>query len=308
MTADAVIALRKVAKRFGNRQVLREIDLLVPQGSVFAFLGNNGAGKSTTIRLITGLLQADAGEVYVLNRDVRRQRIDILRDTGCVVDAPALYPNLTAEEFLGIGCAIKRLPRAETDRVLAVVQLAGAAKKRIGHFSLGMKQRLAIAHALLGRPALLVLDEPSNGLDPHGIQEVRMLLRTLPESANCTVFLSSHQLDEVEKTATHVALLQDGTIASQGPIATLMGTDTGVLAIEVHDAGRAAEILRVSQYDARKTGNNTLEVHRMARENAAHVHTLLVHAGIRLFQSIYRKPTLEQWFMRTTTTLAQEEQ
>ena len=307
MNTEAVIALRKVSKSFGKRQVLHDIDLDVPRGSVFGFLGNNGAGKSTTIRLITGLLHADAGDVFVLDRDVRRQRIDILRDIGCLVDAPTLYPNLTANEFLQIGCAIKRLPRAEIDRVLDLVQLTGTAKKRVGQFSLGMKQRLALAHALLGKPSLLVLDEPSNGLDPHGIQEVRTLLRSLPESANCTVFLSSHQLDEVEKVATHVALLQEGTIVSQGPIASLIGADTGVLAIEAGDAGRAAEVLLAGRYDARKTGGNTLEVHRMARENAEHVHAMLIHAGIGLFQSIYRQPTLEQWFMRSTTTLERKE-
>ena len=307
MNTGAVIALRKVAKSFGKHQVLRDIDLYVPQGSVFGFLGNNGAGKSTTIRLITGLLHADVGEVIVLNRDVRHQRIDILRDIGCLVDAPTLYPNLTANEFLQIGCAIKRLPRAEIDRVLDLVQLAGAAKKRVGRFSLGMKQRLALAHALLGKPSLLVLDEPSNGLDPHGIQEIRTLLRSLPEAANCTVFLSSHQLDEVEKVATHVALLQDGTIASQGPIASLISTDTGVLAIEAGNAECAAEVLLASQYDARKTGDNTLEVHCMARENAEHVHAILIHAGVSLFQSVYRQPTLEQWFMRSTTTFAPKE-
>lgn len=306
MNTEAVIALRKVAKRFGTRQVLHDIDLQVPQGSVFGFLGNNGAGKSTTIRLITGLLHADAGDLLVLGRDVRRQRMEILRDMGCIVDAPTLYPNLTADEFLRIGCAIKRLPRTEIGRVLDVVQLAGAARTRIGHFSLGMKQRLALAHALLGKPALLVLDEPANGLDPHGIQEIRMLLRSLPDSAGCTVFLSSHQLDEVEKLATHVALLQDGTIASQGPIATLMGADTGVLSIEAGDAEYAAEVLRGSHYDARKTGSNTLEVHSMAREQAEHVHAMLIHAGVSLFQSIYSQPTLEQWFMRATNASARK--
>jgi ABC-type multidrug transport system ATPase subunit len=307
MNSGAVIALHKVAKSFGKRRVLNDINLHVPQGSVFGFLGNNGAGKSTTIRLITGLLHADAGDVIVLNRDVRRQRIDILRDIGCIVDAPTLYPNLTANEFLQIGCAIKRLPRGEIDRVLDLVQLTGAAQKRVGHFSLGMKQRLALAHALLGKPSLLVLDEPSNGLDPYGIREIRTLLHGLPESTNCTVFLSSHQLDEVEKVATHVALLQDGMIASQGPIASLISRDTGVLAIEAADAGLAAEVLRASRYDARKTGDNLLEVHRIAHENAEHVNAMLIHAGISLFQSVYRRPTLEQWFMRSTTTSAQKE-
>ena len=297
---EPVIELRKVSKRFGPRTVLKELDLLVPKQSVFGFLGNNGAGKSTTIRLITGLLQADGGEVLVNGRDVRRHRMEVLQQIGCIVDAPALYPNLTAAEFLRIGCAVKRLPRAEGGRVLELVNLAGTGKARIAHFSLGMKQRLALAHALLGQPALLVLDEPSNGLDPHGILEMRDLLRRLPERTGCTVFVSSHQLDEVEKMATHVALLQDGVLASQGRVDVLTGAGTGVLEVETGDAGHALDVLRARDYDARKIDATRLEVHRVERAHADLVHATLVHAGVRLFQSAWRQPTLEQWFLNAT--------
>ena len=299
-----VIELRKVSKRFGERAVLRGLDLCVPARSVFGFLGNNGAGKSTTIRLITGLLHADGGEVLVGGRDLRRHRLEVLRQVGCIVDAPALYPNLTAGEFLRIGCGIRRLPASETGRVLELVQLLDAGRTRIAHFSLGMKQRLALAHALLGEPALLVLDEPSNGLDPHGILEMRELLRRLPERAGCTVFVSSHQLDEVEKMATHVALLQDGVLASQGRVDVLTGAGTGVLEVETGDAGHALGVLRACDYDARKLDGTRLEVHRVERAHADRVHATLVHAGVRLFQSTWRQPTLEQWFLGATSGAA----
>lgn len=306
ITMEHVIELSNVSKRFGQHQVLERIDLCVPRRSVFGFLGNNGAGKSTTIRLITGLLQADAGEVRVLGRDIRTDRKEVLRQLGCIVDAPSLYPNLTAAEFLRIGCAIKRLPGSEIGRVLETLKLANTGKTRIAHFSLGMKQRLALAHALLGQPALLVLDEPGNGLDPHGIQEMRALLRELPQAADCTVFVSSHQLDEVEKVATHVALLKDGVVASQGAIDTLMASNAGVLQIEIGDAGHALGLLRALDYDARRTGDTTIEVHRVERRNADAVHASLVHGGARLFGSTYRQPSLEQWFLRSTSPAAAE--
>ena len=297
---EPVIELRKVSKRFGGRTVLRELDLCVPPRSVFGFLGNNGAGKSTTIRLITGLLQADGGQVLVGGRDLRSHRIEILREIGCIVEAPALYPNLTAPEFLRIGCAIKRLPRREIGRVLELVKLADAGKTRIAHFSLGMKQRLALAHALLGQPRLLVLDEPTNGLDPHGILDMRTLLRALPEAGDCTVFVSSHQLDEVEKMATHVALLRDGVLASQGRVDALTALQAGVLDMEIGDAGHAAAVLAAHDYEVRLLDQRRLEVHRVERAQLDVVHAALVHAGVRLFQSTYRQPTLEQWFLRAT--------
>jgi ABC-2 type transport system ATP-binding protein len=304
---EPVIELRNVSKRFGTHTVLDRLDLAVPRGSVFGFLGNNGAGKSTTIRLITGLLQADSGEVLVNGRDVRTHRTEVLQGIGCIVDAPALYPNLGAAEFLRIGCAIRRLPHAEIGRVLDLVRLGDTGATRIAHFSLGMKARLALAHALLGLPRLLVLDEPANGLDPHGILEMRALLRALANETDCTVFVSSHQLDEVEKMATHVALLQNGVLASQGRVDVLTGMQGGVLEVEIGDAGHALAVLRARDYHARQTGATSLAVHGVERGQADAVHAALVHAGVRLFQSRYRQPTLEQWFLGATGAPQTEE-
>jgi ABC-type multidrug transport system ATPase subunit len=281
---DAVIELRQVVKRFGSRTVLAGLDLSVPRHSVFGFLGNNGAGKSTTIRLVTGLLQPDGGEVLVNGLDMRRHRLAVLRQTGCIVDAPALYPNLDAGDFLRIGCAIRRLPKREIGRVLELVGLGAAGRLRVAHYSLGMKARLALAHALLGQPRLL--------------------------DADCTVFVSSHQLDEVEKIATDVALLRDGKLASQGRVDVLTGMAAPVLEIEVGDAAPALAVLRARGYDARQGGDdNCVEVHRIERGAADAVHAALVHADVRLFQSRFRQPTLEQWFLRATsaTTTPQPE-
>ena len=292
-----VIEVRDVSKAFGEHKVINELNLTMPANSIFAFLGNNGAGKSTVIRMLTGLLRADAGRIEVLGLDVRNARMAILRQVGVIVDAPSLYPNLSAAEFLRIGCTIKGLPWSEIDRVLSLVELSGAGNRLVAKFSLGMKQRLAIAHALLGAPRLLILDEPTNGLDPEGIRDVRKLLKALPALAETSVFVSSHNLDDVEKMASHVALLKGGSIRFQAPIADLLAAQTGALSIDVGDAPRAQLLLSSAAYKVERIEAGRLKVSGVERHNADRVHALLVHAGIRLYQSVYHTPSLEQWFM-----------
>lgn len=295
--ASHVIDMRGVRKAFGQHQVIDGLSLTMPEQSIFGFLGNNGAGKSTVIRMITGLLRADAGQIDVLGLDVRTARKAILKQIGAIVDAPSLYPNLTAAEFLRIGCTIKDLAWNEIDRVLLLVDMHGAGNRLIGKFSLGMKQRLAIAHALLGSPRLLILDEPTNGLDPEGIRDIRHLLKSLPGISGASVFVSSHNLDEVEKTATHVALLKGGVIRFQAPIAELLLAQAGALSIEVGDAARAQQLLADAAYQVERGDAGQLRVSGIERHHADRVHALLVHAGIRLYQSVYHTPSLEQWFL-----------
>jgi ABC-2 type transport system ATP-binding protein len=286
-----------VCKSFGNHTVIDELSLDVPEHSIFAFLGNNGEGKSTLIRLITGLLRADRGEIEVLGMNVRTERHAMLGQIGAIVDAPSLYPNLNAEEFLRIGCIIKELPPTEITRVLELVKLDKTRGRLIAKFSLGMKQRLAIAHALLGSPRLLILDEPTNGLDPEGTLDIRTLLKTLPGISGTSVFISSHNLAEIEKTATHVALLKGGAIRFQAPIEDLLAQQSGALAIDVGDVARAQQLLAGALYQVEKTESGHLRVSGIERHHADRVHALLVHAGIRLYQSVYHTPSLEQWFL-----------
>lgn len=294
-----VIELHGVCKAFGAHQVINELNLSVPAHSIFAFLGNNGEGKSTTIRLITGLLRPDRGDISVLGMDVRTARRTILAQVGVIVDAACFYPNLTAAEFLRIGCDIKRLARSEIGRVLELVSLAAARDRLVGTFSLGMKQRLAIAHALLGRPKLLILDEPSNGLDPEGIRDIRLLLSALPQQGGCTVFVSSHNLDEIEKMATHVGVLKDGALRFQGPLAALQAQSAGALLVDVCDAARAGQVLAAAGYRVEPSGcGQRLTVHGVELGAADKVNALLVTSGIGLYQSVFRTPSLEQWFLK----------
>jgi len=299
MTA-AVIEMAGVSKAFGDRRVLDQLNLSVPEHSLFAFLGNNGHGKSTTIKLITGLLRADQGDIRVLGLDIKKQRNEVLKQIGCLIDYPSLYPNLDAGEFLSIGCLIKDLPTPEIDRVLELVSMRDAKDVLIGKYSLGMKQRLALAHALLGKPKLLILDEPTNGLDPEGINDIRRLLIELPASANCSIFFSSHQLDEVEKTASHLALLRNGRIQFQSAIGDLAKQQQGILCLDVCDAVKAHALLEGLGFSSEITGANHIRVGNISRQHAGRVHSCLIHAGLQLFESAYQKPSLEQWFLNST--------
>jgi ABC-2 type transport system ATP-binding protein len=295
------IELSAVDKSYGKHAVLRQLALAVPERSVFAFLGNNGHGKSTTIRLIAGLSTPDAGEIRVFGRDIRRERRRALSDIGFLIEAPSSYPNLTGPEFLSIGTRLKRLPATEIGRTLELVGLRCDRRQRIEHYSLGMRQRLALAHALLGQPRLLVLDEPTNGLDPDGIRDMRQLLSSLPDAAGCTIFFASHLLDEVEKTATHIAVLRDGATQRQASVQALTQELVSALAVEVDDTARAVEVLRASGYDVAVDAQDRLLVPAIDRDRAGHVHACLVQAGLTLYQSVLRKPTLEQWFLQTAS-------
>lgn len=312
--SENALALNQISKTYAGKQVLSQLNLAVPYGSVYAFLGNNGEGKSTTIRVLTGLEAPDAGSVTICGDNLYAKRRSLLSRSarfvpdyrllhrlGGLIDAPSLYPNLTAAEFLSIGCGIKGLPVSEIDRVLAVVSLTDAAKRLIGQFSLGMKQRLAIAHTLLGDPELLILDEPTNGLDPSGIRDIRQLLSELPTRTGTTVFFSTHNLDEVEKMATRFAVLKDGRIRFESDIPSWKAAQQFNMTLEVGDANAAHTVLLKHGFQSTMTNPNTLRVEGLPRDEQPRLHALLVNEGIELFQSYQSKTSLEQWFTNEHT-------
>lgn len=312
--SENALALNQISKTYAGKQVLSQLNLAVPYGSVYAFLGNNGEGKSTTIRVLTGLEAPDAGSVTICGDNLYAKRRSLLSRSarfvpdyrllhrlGGLIDAPSLYPNLTAAEFLSIGCGIKGLPVSEIDRVLAVVSLTDAAKRLIGQFSLGMKQRLAIAHTLLGDPELLILDEPTNGLDPSGIRDIRQLLSELPACTGTTVFFSTHNLDEVEKMATRFAVLKDGRIRFESDIPSWKAAQQFNMTLEVGDANAAHTVLLKHGFQSTMTNPNTVRVEGLPRDEQPRLHALLVNEGIELFQSYQSKTSLEQWFTNEHT-------
>ncbi|WP_347111185.1 ABC transporter ATP-binding protein [Paenarthrobacter sp. S56] len=236
-----------LAKRFGHRMAVDGIDLAVPRGSVFGFLGPNGSGKTTTIRMLLGLASADQGRIKVLGKDMPRNLADVLPGVGALVEGPGFYPFLSgAANLMRLDAADRhatsstRRPRVEA--ALERVGLGHAAGKKVRAYSLGMKQRLGLANALLRPRELLVLDEPTNGLDPQGTREVRGLVRSLA-AGGTTVFVSSHLLAEVEQMCTHVGVMSAGRLVAQGPLQELRSAGQAQVQVETPDAEQAVRVL-----------------------------------------------------------------
>jgi len=216
-----LIETNNLTKNFEGFTAVNDIGLKVPSGVVYGFLGPNGAGKSTTIRMLLGLIKPTEGEVKVFGKSIKTHRTQILKKVGSLVEYPSYYANLTAYENLDITRRILEVDKKEIDRVLEIVKLTEVKNKAVKKFSLGMKQRLGIANALLGNPEILILDEPTNGLDPAGIHEVRELVKSLPEKMGITVLVSSHLLSEIELMATQVGIINKGKLMFQGTLEDL---------------------------------------------------------------------------------------
>ena len=215
---NAVVETRGLCKQYGPALRVNHLDLTVPEGAVYGFLGPNGAGKSTTLKLLLGLARPTAGEIAVFGRPMGpRTRMETLSQVGSLIESPSYYGHLTGAENLHIVQTLRGAPERDIGEVLRIVRLDGQKGKRTAHYSLGMKQRLGLAAALLGFHRLLILDEPTNGLDPVGIQELRALVRSFPEHG-ITVVLSSHILNEVEHMADLVGIIVEGRLAYEAPL------------------------------------------------------------------------------------------
>lgn len=209
-----ILQTRNLCKAFGNQQVVSNVSLSIQENSVYGLLGPNGAGKSTTLKMLTGMLRPTSGDILFQGKPWSRKD---LFEIGALIESPPLYENLTARENLKVRTTLLGLPDSRIDEVLDIVDLTSTGKKRSGQFSMGMKQRLGIAIALLHNPKLLILDEPTNGLDPIGIQKQRELIRSFPKQG-ITVILSSHMLTEVEQMADHIGIIAGGVLAYQAEI------------------------------------------------------------------------------------------
>ena len=219
-----IIETHDLCKQYGNALRVAHLDLDVPEGSVYGFLGPNGAGKSTTLKMILGLVRPTAGSIRVLGKSMdSKNRLAVLRQVGSLIESPSYYGHLTGEENLRIVQTLRGVPEKNIREVLQIVRLDGQRGKKVAHYSLGMKQRLGLAAALLGFPRLLILDEPTNGLDPAGIQEMRELICSLPERFGMTVVVSSHLLSEIDQMADHVAIIREGELVFQDTLEALHG-------------------------------------------------------------------------------------
>ena len=243
MSVDSVVTTRGLTKRFGNVTAVQDLDLEVRRGEIYAFLGRNGAGKTTTIRMILGLIRPLAGEVRVFGRPVRASRTEWLRRVGSLVETATAYPNLTVRENLHLHCRLTGAPRRSVAAVMEQLDLGAAADRRAGHLSLGNKQRLALARALVHAPELLVLDEPANGLDPAGIVEIRELLRSLADEQGTTVFVSSHILVEVAHLADRIGIVHEGRLVEELDRTALVAAAKAFSAEQLTERQRADALL-----------------------------------------------------------------
>ena len=244
---QTVIETKALCKQYGPHTAVDHVELHVPQGCVYGFIGPNGAGKSTTMKMLLGLIHPTAGRVHLLGQELtEKSRLPLLRQTGSLIESPAGYLHLTAQENLEIVADLKGVPHKDIGRVLDIVHLTQDRNRRVGQYSLGLKQRLGLAMALLGSPKLLILDEPTNGLDPAGIQEMRALIRNMPAATGATVMISSHLLGEIEQMVEQVGIIDHGHILFEGPLTELQRHSRGNVTLRLLDPAKAAPILRAN--------------------------------------------------------------
>jgi len=298
---DVILRTRGLSKRFGKRWAVRDLDLEVRRGDIFCFLGPNGAGKSTTIRMVLTLLQPTAGSIELFGQELRKNRREVLSRVCGIVEKPDFYSYLTAYKNLEIlGSMTRSIRGNEIEDALAVVGLKARAHEKVGTFSHGMKQRLGIAQALLTQPELIILDEPTAGLDPQGMKEVRDLIRRLSREREMTIFLSSHLLSEVEQVATRMAVINRGELVTQGPVSELLeGRGTIPYSIEAFPVEAARKVIEeFSGAEVISVENQTLEV-RIAPGSVPELNRLLVANRIEI-SSFYPHRTLEDFFLKIT--------
>jgi ABC-type multidrug transport system ATPase subunit len=278
--------------------VLKGINLEVPQGSIYGFLGPNGAGKTTTLRLILGLLKTQQGTISIFQKRFDAHRIEILRHVGSLIESPSLYDHLTARENLTVLQKVYRCPAGRIAEVLDLVGLSDTGHKKAGQFSLGMKQRLSIAVALLHSPSLLILDEPTNGLDPHGIVEMRQLLSRLNREYGVTILVSSHLLAEIEKVVTHVGIIHRGRMVFQGTMKELERKQEQILSIRfvTNDDTTALKIV-TGHVAAARIADGTIVVPAMSNQDIARLNRLLVEHGCEVHEIRAVRNDLETIFM-----------
>jgi len=294
-----VIQTQGLSFSFGNQQVVKSLSLQVPAGSIYGFLGPNGAGKTTTIKMLLNLLQTGEGSIHIFGQELQTNRISILSQIGSLIEQPAIYHHLTGKENLMNRALLLQVDEKRVDEMLKLVQLTSAANKKAGQYSLGMKQRLGIALALLNDPKLLILDEPTNGLDPNGIIEIRELLMKLVGTGK-TVFISSHLLAEIEKMATHVGIINNGELMFQGTIHDLQNISQPLINIETDNTVDAANLLKRHNFTVTDIDNDRLFVPFTSKQQVGEINTLLVQNNITVYSISKQHKDLEKLFLDIT--------
>ena len=298
-----VIETHDLCKSYNGHPVVDHLNLTVPQGCVYGFLGPNGAGKSTSMKMLLGLCRPTGGSVELLGHVLNAEnRIALLRQTGSLIESPSGYLHLTARENLSIAANLKGVDAKDIGRVLDIVHLTADADRKVGQYSLGMKQRLGIAAALLGSPKLLILDEPTNGLDPAGIQEMRSLIASMPETTGATVLISSHLLGEMEQMVTQVGILNHGRLLFEGPLTDLQRHSRGSLLLRVLDLQKGIAVLDRQGVPAAALPQQPglLQLPPLPDETLAELVHTLAESGAGVVGLTAQTKTLEEIFLSLT--------
>jgi len=295
-----LIETHGLTRRFGKQLAVDDVSLVVPEAGVYGFLGPNGAGKTTAIRMLLGLCRPNAGEVHLFGLPLAANRLSLLRRVGALVESPSLYPHLTGRENLEVTRRVLGAQRELIDTALRSTKLTQDANRRVREYSLGMRQRLGLALALLTKPELLILDEPTNGLDPAGIHEMRDMIRRLPAEFGVTVFLSSHLLSEVEQIASHIGIIHEGRLLFQGTLSELQADQQVQLTLGVNEADQAMDTLTAAGWSVQRRADGLLSVSAKTSEEAVRINKLLVEQGIEVFHLSLVRASLEDIFLTLT--------
>lgn len=296
-----VISTKNLTKKYKKNTSVDGVDLQVSRGEIYGFLGPNGAGKTTTIRMLLGLIKPTKGTIEVFGQKLENNRVQILQRVGSLVESPSYYGNLTGFENLETVRRLRDLPERRVNEVLEIVRLNKVSNRLAKEYSLGMKQRLGIAAALLSNPDLLVLDEPTNGLDPAGIQEIRELIKELPKQYGMTVLVSSHLLSEIDQMATQVGIITEGKMIFQDSIDKLRQKRRPLLKISVNDTQEANSVLENRGVGAKVQGD-ALWIPQTEPEFVSEINSILVHSGVSVYRLEEVKRTLEDIFLDLTGT------
>ncbi len=306
INSDKIIEIKNLSKQFKDVKAVDNLNLNVYKGDVFGFLGPNGAGKSTTIRMLLSLISPSEGEIKIFNQSIKEQRIDILRRIGAIVEKPDFYGYLSAYKNLEILGQLSKTDVSK-NRIMELLELVGLEKRyksKVKTFSHGMKQRLGLAQALLHNPDLIVLDEPTTGLDPQGMKEIRDLILHLSKDEGKTIFLSSHILYEVELVANRMVIINKGSAKVEGKVEDLLNANELRVTVTVNDSEKSLKLISESQWGSKlETNINSKFIFILKEEEIAHLNKYLVENNV-MVSSVIPTRSLEEYFLNITEKVA----
>lgn len=293
-----ILKIENLTKSYGKNLVLKDINLEIKEGSIFGLIGPNGAGKSTLMKSILGLVKKDSGKITLYGKEVNeKNQKETNRNLGSLIEAPSFYDHLTAYDNLDLICYMKNINKDKIDKTLRDVGLIKSKDKKVREFSLGMKQRMGIAIALIGNPKFLILDEPINGLDPYGIEEMRDLFKSIVKNSNTSILISSHILDEIEKISTHIGILKNGSLTYSGSLEEYRELHPPVIVLKTSDNLKASKLLELPKSNII---NDYLVLGNKSKEEVAKIIKTLVN-DLDIYRVEKRKESLEKLFIKETS-------